>query len=176
MDPHILRRGLNALLPSDIWITHAERTPPQFHARYSAKGKIYEYRILNRTEPDIFARRCLWHIKEALDAEEMARCLSLLRGTHDFSAFRASGSGNVNPVRCVTQAALHGPEDGLLRVVMEADGFLRHMVRNIVGTVVEVGKGRMDYERFKQVFASKDRRLAGIKAPPQGLFLMNVQY
>lgn len=107
----------------------------------------------------------------------MARCLSLLVGRHDFSSFRSSGSGNLNPVRCIHRADLEdGPQESLLRVIIEADGFLRHMVRNIVGTMVEAGLGKSDSARFKEIFESRDRRLGGIKAPAQGLYLMDVSY
>ena len=88
----------------------------------------------------------------------------------------SSGSGNVNSVRSIIRADLHGAADGQLRFVIEADGFLRHMVRNIVGTLVEVGLGRINPSGFKEIFESRDRRLAGLKAPPQGLFLMKVKY
>ena len=176
LSPHVVKKGLNSLLPNDILIKTAEYVPLEFHSRFSAKNKAYEYRILNGEEPDIFKRRYLWHIREPLDTEEMARALSLLLGRHDFSSFRSSGSDNKDPVRLVTKALLHGPENKLLRINIEAEGFLRHMVRNIVGTVVEVGLGKMDRVRFKKIFESRDRRLAGIKAPPQGLFLIKIQY
>lgn len=174
--PSAILRGLNSLLPDDIVVRDAQYAPLDFHARYNAKSKTYEYRILNREDPDVFRRNYLWHIRTRLDQDKMAGCLSLLKGTHDFSSFRSSGSGNLNPVRSVTRAELHGPEDRLLRFVIEADGFLRHMVRNIVGTVVEVGLDRIPFSRFKGILESRDRRSAGIKAPPQGLFLMQVRY
>ncbi len=176
LGPETLKRGLNSLLPEDIFVRDADFVSLGFHARYSAKSKTYEYRILNRREPDLFRRNYLWHIPGPLDREEMERCLSILVGRHDFSSFRSSGSGNIDPIRTVMRSELHGPEGGLLRLTIEADGFLRHMVRNVVGTVAEVGLGRKDFEEFREIFRSKDRRLAGIKAPPQGLFLMDVRY
>jgi len=174
--PRDMKKGLNSLLPEDIYIREASYVPPEFHARYSARSKTYEYRILNRREPDVFLRNYVWHIQRPLDHHAMAEAFGLLAGTHDFSSFRSSGSGNLNPVRLVTRAELHVPEAGFLCVVMEADGFLRHMVRNVVGTLVEVGLGKMSPARFGEVFVSKDRRLAGIKAPAQGLFLVDVKY
>ncbi len=176
LEPERLRRALNSLLPDDIYIKKAEYVPLDFHARYSAKSKTYEYRILNREEPDIFKRRYLWHVIPPLDREKMQEALSLIVGTHDFSSFRSSGSSSVNPVRTVFRAELISDSDGLLRIVMEANGFLRHMVRNIVGTVVQVGYGKISLERFKEIFEAKDRRLAGKKAPAQGLFLVEVKY
>ena len=171
-----MKRGLNSLLPDDIFVRDAAYVPLEFHARYNVKSKTYEYRILNREDPDLFLRHYVWHIRVPLNAKEMSKCLDVLTGRHDFSAFRSSGSGNLDPVRTVLRAELHGPEDGMLRFVIEAEGFLRHMVRNIVGTVVDAGLGKMDVAGFKEILGSKDRRMAGIKIPPQGLFLMSVEY
>ena len=176
IDPAILKKGLNSLLPADILVTDAEYVSLDFHARYDAKGKTYEYRILHREEPDIFQRKYLWHIRMPLDVEEMRKCVNFLLGTHDFSSFKSSGSGNINPVRSVMNAGIYGPENGLLRFVIEADGFLRHMVRSIVGTLVEAGLGKINPLEFKEIIESKDRNLAGVKAPAQGLFLMKVRY
>ena len=100
----------------------------------------------------------------------------MLLGKHDFSAFMSSGSGIVNPVRTITKARFQKKDEGLLSFIFEADGFLRHMVRNIVGTLVDVGLKKIDPDGFNRILESKDRRLAGIKAPPQGLFLMGVRY
>jgi tRNA pseudouridine38-40 synthase len=176
IDPAILKKGLNSLLPDDILVIDAEYVSLDFHARYDAKTKTYEYRILNREEPDIFQRKYVWHIRMPLDAEEMRKCVTFLSGTHNFSCFRSSGSGNMNPVRSVINAGIYGPQNGQLRFVIEADGFLRHMVRNIVGTLVEAGLGKINSLGFKEIIESKDRNLAGVKAPPQGLFLMKVRY
>jgi len=174
--PEAVKRALNSLLPDDILVRDAKYAPLEFHARYNAGSKTYEYRILNREDPDVFLRNYLWHIRQPLNTKEMAKCLSLIVGTHDFSAFRSSGSGNINPVRSLSSAKLQGPQDGLLRFILEADGFLRHMVRNIVGTVRDAGLGKMGSDRFKEILESRDRQSAGFKAPPQGLFLMEVRY
>ncbi|HBF43465.1 MAG TPA: tRNA pseudouridine(38-40) synthase TruA [Desulfobacteraceae bacterium] len=174
--PETTKKGLNSLLPEDIFVKDTAYVPLDFHARYSAKSKIYEYRILNRKDPDIFRRNYLWHIPAPLNSKEMEKCLSLLVGRHNFASFRSSGSGNIDPVRSVTRAELHYSENGLFRLVIEANGFLRHMVRNIAGTLVGVGRGKIDFEKFKEIFASRDRCQAGVKAPPQGLFLMKVHY
>jgi tRNA pseudouridine38-40 synthase len=174
--PQDLKRGLNSLLPDDIFIRECEYVPLEFHSRYKVKSKTYEYRILNRERPDLFRRHYVWHIRVPLNAEEMSKCLAVLTGRHDFSAFRSSGSGNLDPVRTVLRTELNGPEDGMIKLVIEAEGFLRHMVRNIVGTVVDAGLGKIDVSGFKEILESKDRQMAGIKAPSQGLFLMNVEY
>ena len=176
LDPVTLRKGLNALLPADIFIKQAEYAPVDFNSRYSAKSKVYEYRVLNRSEPDIFLRSYTWHIANALNLEKMAACLSLLIGRHDFSSFKSSGSGILNPVREIIEAEIQGLEDGLLTFSFEADGFMRHMVRNIMGTVVEAGRAKIDVHEFKEIFETRDRRKAGIKAPSQGLFLKMVKY
>ncbi|MDY6881644.1 MAG: tRNA pseudouridine(38-40) synthase TruA [Thermodesulfobacteriota bacterium] len=176
IDPLSLKRALNSLLPEDILVKEAEYVDLEFHARYSAKSKIYEYRILNRKEPDPFLRYYLWHVPMDLNTKEMTQCLPHILGTRDFSSFRSSGSGNRNPVRTVMRAELLNGSDGLLRFIIEADGFLRHMVRNIVGTFIHVGLGKAGSEGFRKITESRDRNAAGIKAPPQGLFLMKVHY
>jgi tRNA pseudouridine38-40 synthase len=177
IEPDAIRRGLNSLLPDDIHVNTTDYVPGEFHARYSAISKIYQYWILNQTAPNVFLRHYLWHIRAPLDTGEMAKSLAILIGSHDFSSFKSSGSSNTNPVRTISRAELYGPdEDGILRVIIEADGFLRHMVRNIVGTVVEVGLGKMSTDGFREVLEAKDRQAAGIKAPAQGLFLVSVRY
>ena len=174
--PESFRRGLNSLVSPDIFIREAVYVPLDFHARYDAKSKIYEYRILNRPHPDVFLRFYTWHIRVRLDMDEMKKCLRLLPGRQDFSSFRSSGSGNIDPVREMTRAEFSTSGGGLLHLFFEADGFLRHMVRNIVGTLVDVGLGKMAVEDFGKILESRDRRKAGIKAPPQGLFLKMVRY
>jgi tRNA pseudouridine38-40 synthase len=171
-----LKNGLNSLFPEDIFVKDAAYVPDDFHSRYSARSKTYEYRILNKEMPDIFSRRYVWYVRMPLDTKGMSLCLSEIRGMHDFSAFRSTGSGDMNPVRTVLKTELLGPEDGRIRFILEADGFLRHMVRNIVGTVVQVGLGKISVEGFREILESKDRQQAGIKAPPQGLFLVEVKY
>jgi len=174
--PEALRKGLNSLLPDDILIKEVEDAPAHFHARYSAKSKVYEYRILNTPQPDPFLRFYSWHVPYKLDLGAIRECLTLLSGEHDFSSFRSSGSENMNPTREMILAELRAPEDGILRFFFEADGFLRHMVRNMVGTLVDAGKGKWGAEEFKRIFESRDRQRAGVKSPPQGLYLVKVRY
>jgi tRNA pseudouridine38-40 synthase len=174
--PESIKRGLNSMIPSDIRVKEAVYARPDFHARYSVISKTYEYRILNSPELDLFLRFYTWHVALRLDLDKMRHCLASLLGQHDFSSFRSSGSGNMNPVREMIRAEFQESEGGLMRFVFEADGFLRHMVRNIVGTVVDVGRGRIEAEAFDAIFRSGDRQKAGIKAPPQGLFLTMVKY
>ena len=174
--PESLRMGLNSLVMKDIFIHKAEYVPADFNSRYSAKSKIYEYRIWNRREKNIFLRHFTWHIREGLEIEKMRACLSILAGKHDFSSFKSSGSENINPVREMIRADVSADREGLVTFVFEANGFLRHMVRNIVGTVLNVGRGRSGIDEFAEIFYSLDRKKAGIKAPPQGLFLTAVNY
>jgi len=176
IDSSSFKQGLNALLPEDIFVKQVEDVPADFHSMYNAESKTYEYRILNQEDPDVFLRLYTWHISRHLDREEMRKCLSSLCGEHDFSTFKSTGSGNLNPVRKMMRAEIHEPDKGLLYFIFEANGFLRHMVRNIVGTVVEVGQGKIGSDDFAAIFKARDRTKAGVKAPPQGLFLIDVRY
>ncbi len=176
MSAESLRKGLNALTPPDIFVKEAGYAPSHFHARYSAKSKTYEYRMLNRSDPDVFLRAYAWHVPHKLDFETMEKCMTLLLGRHDFASFRSSGSGNTDPMREMRRSELHRSGEGQVRFLLEASGFLRHMVRNIVGTVVEVGQGRFTADEFSDIFRAGDRRFAGTTAPPQGLYLVMVKY
>jgi tRNA pseudouridine38-40 synthase len=174
--PDALRRGLNSMVGEDISILKAEYVPMDFHSRYSVKSKTYEYRVWNKREKNLFLRRYSWHVRESLGIGEMQQCLTILAGKHDFSAFKSTGSENRNPVREMMRADLSVNGEGPMTFIFEADGFLRHMVRNIVGTVMDVGRGRIGVDKFKDIFSSLDRTKAGVKAPPQGLFLTMVKY
>ncbi len=171
-----IQKALNSLLPPDITIKKVEEVEEGFHARKHAKSKVYEYRILNRDLRSPFLRRFAWHIPQKLDLEAMKEATRYLLGEHDFSAFRSVGSPTRSPVRKVLRAEWEKGRDGLLRFEIEATGFLKQMVRAIVGTLVEVGKGKMTAEDFRSILASKDRRKAGPTAPARGLFLKEVKY
>ncbi|NLA74499.1 MAG: tRNA pseudouridine(38-40) synthase TruA [Deltaproteobacteria bacterium] len=122
--PDAIINSLNSLLPDDIYVKDAEYVASEFHSRYSAKRKIYEYRLLNTRDADIFLRRHTWHIKESLDFAEMRKCLSIIVGIHDFSSFKSSGSSNTNPVREMFSAELLVKElDGVIRLILEENGF-----------------------------------------------------
>jgi tRNA pseudouridine38-40 synthase len=174
--PGSLRRGLNSLLFPDIHVSRVEYAPPDFHARYGVKSKIYEYRLLNRPDPDPFLRSYTWHIPSPLNLKAMEQCLATLAGEHDFSSFMSSGSSVRDATRLLMKAEIQTAGDGLLLMSFQANGFLRHMVRNLVGTLVEVGRGRRDSEGFLEIFHAKDRRMAGVRAPAHGLFLKKVFY
>ena len=176
LQPGELQRALNSLLPSDIVVLYAEEVDHSFHARFSVASKIYEYRILNRPAPSALERQFVWHIRKPLDRSSMAECLEIIAGHHDFSAFMASGSSVTSTDRSMYRATLESPDEDHLIFVFEANGFLRHMVRNLVGTLVEVGRGKLTYGDFLGILAGKDRRLAGMTAPARGLYLVSVRH
>ena len=171
-----IRRALNSLLPSDIVIQEVEEMDEDFHARKQAKSKTYEYRILNRNVRSVFRRDYVWHIPQRLNLKQMKRATQSLRGEHDFSSFQSVGSPKRSPVRKVTRAEWKQGRDGLLRFEIEANGFLKQMVRAIVGTLVEVGKRKITSEEFQRILDSRDRKKAGPTAPAHGLFLKEVKY
>lgn len=168
--------GLNSMLPYDIAVLEARVVPLEFHARKSALSKTYEYRILNRPSRSPLHHHYGWWLAPKLDLEAMAVAAALLPGEHDFSAFRASGSGNRNPVRRIFSAGWQTHPGGWLRFAVTGNGFLRGMVRSLVGTIVEVGKGKAAPELLAELLQSGERRLAGPTAPGQGLYLVQVAY
>ena len=176
MDANTFQRALNSLLPEDIVIRRAEEVEADFHARRSAKSKIYEYRILNRSTPPAVDRQYVWHVPQKLNLDEMKKATHNLVGEHDFSAFRSVGSSTRSSVRNILRADWKTGKGGLLRFEIEATGFLKQMVRAIVGTLVEVGRGKIDAEGFRDILNSKNRREAGPTAPAHGLFLKEVRY
>ena len=169
--------GLNSLLPGDIVIKDCASVDETFHARHDAWSKVYDYRILNRSIPAALFRQYAWHIRKDLDLEGIRTSVLCLNGRHDFSAFEGAGSPRLHSVRTVIDASLTGKDmHGYVAFSIEADGFLRHMVRNIVGTLVDVGLGKITPEVFEDILKSKDRKQAGITAPAHGLFLREVKY
>ena len=176
LTPSVFLKGLNSLLPKNIIIKNAEYVSLDFHARYDAKSKVYEYRIHNEKLPSPFLRHYVWHISRSIDRKGMKECLEIIKGTHDFSAFYSAGDGKLNPVREMIQTELTIQDSNLLSFTFEANGFLRHMVRNIMGTIVRAGLGEIDIDRFREILASKDRQNAGAMAPPGGLYLKDVKY
>jgi len=168
--------GLNSLLPYDLAVLEAQEAPPGFHARRSARAKTYEYRILNRATRSPLHHHYGWWIAAPLDLDAMVRTAAALPGEHNFSAFRASGSDNLNPVRRVLQAEWRSHPGGWLRFQITANGFLRGMVRSLTGTMVEVGRGKALPEILEELLKSGERRRAGPTAPAQGLYLVEVLY
>ena len=174
-DPAAVVRGLNATLPPDIRVASVEDVPETFHARFSATGKSYRYRIRNTAVASPFDRAFAWHLPEPLLREPMARAAAGLVGTHDFKAFRSIGSDTSTTVRTVTRSAWQ-PDSELLTYEIAGGGFLRHMVRTIVGTLVEIGRGWRSPEDVAALLVAGVRAQAGATAPPQGLFLVSVDY
>jgi tRNA pseudouridine38-40 synthase len=168
--------GLNSLLPRDIAVLEAEAAPLTFHARYGALSKTYEYRILNRPVRSPLNHQQAWWLSCPLDVAAMAHAAQVLPGEHDFLAFRAAGSRPGPAVRRVQEAVWHSLPEGWLSFTITANGFLRGMVRSLVGTMVEIGQGKHPPEYLREVLEKRDRRLAGPTAPPQGLFLVKVEY
>jgi tRNA pseudouridine38-40 synthase len=173
--PHRLRRGLNALTPLDITIKEVEIVADSFDARRDARSRVYEYRILNRPTPSPFHLNRAWHVHEPLELSAMREAIPCLIGEHDFSSFRAAGCDAAHAVRNVYMNSLDQRGD-LLVYTIEATAFLRHMVRNIVGTLVEVGQGLRTPQAFKELLKARDRTKAGITAPAHGLYLVEVKY
>jgi tRNA pseudouridine38-40 synthase len=175
----VLRKALDANLPRDIVVLRVEEAPQGFHAIRDALRKRYRYVIQDGPICDVFAQRYAWFVPQSLDVPAMREASHSLVGTHDFTSFEASGSPRATSVRTITDLTLARPSSDFLdRVVIEveADGFLYNMVRNIIGSLVEVGRGKQTPVWIADVLQAKDRKIAGMTAPPQGLFLVNVEY
>jgi tRNA pseudouridine38-40 synthase len=175
IEPSALARGLNALLPPAIRVVEAREAPAGFHARRSARGKRYLYLIDGSPYADPFWRRYAWHAPFALDSNAMRLALGLVRGKHDFSAFCASAGRDRTPV-CTVRSARVVSRRGFIGIVISADSFLHHMVRNVVGSLVEVGRGRQRPQWMRALLDGRDRTRAGPTAPPHGLVLVRVMY
>jgi tRNA pseudouridine38-40 synthase len=170
------QNGLNSLTRDDIVIISCNIVDENFHSRFDAKSKTYNYRILNRDLPVAINRQYAWFIKKKLDLDAMQLSVRHIIGAHDFKAFEGTGSPRSHTTRRVFKAEIAEQGNGLIVFEIKADGFLRFMVRNIVGTLVDVGLGKITSDDFKEILLSKDRSMAGATAPPQGLFLMKVKY
>ena len=168
-------RGLNSLLPTDIAVKDCIQVANDFHARYDAKGKTYSYYIYNSRVKDPFKMRYSWQIERPLDVELMNKFAKQIVGTHDFYAFSSSGRTVEDTVRTIKECYVTKTNDAIVLTV-SANGFLYNMVRIIVGTAVEVSDQRIKIQDIPQILSLKKRELAGVTAPPQGLFLEKVHY
>ena len=184
--PQVLRDALNAHLPPDIRIMQAEEADEPFNARFSAISKSYVYIISTSRIISPFLQRYIWRLPYGLNMNAMREAALHLAGTHDFSAFRGSGCGAKTAVRTINSVSLEArTEIEFMTLSMagdfiifrfEGDAFLRHMVRNIVGTLVDVGRGKIGPEDIARILDTCDRKCAGPTAPAQGLFLERIDY
>jgi tRNA pseudouridine38-40 synthase len=195
-DSLTLQRALNAVLPVDVRVVAVEEAAPGFHARFDAIAKTYEYRIVNAPFVSAFQHRYVWHVPGTLNVAAMQEGAQALAGRHDFSSFQATGADASSPERTILSIGVasglvfqHSPSAppanvetqdltprGTLVIRVEGDGFLRHMVRAIAGTMVDVGLGRWAPSHVGAILAARDRAKAGRAAPPAGLFLVSVTY
>jgi tRNA pseudouridine38-40 synthase len=180
LSAEVLHRALNASLPEDIAVLEVSELHENFHPTHQAVAKRYRYLIHDGPVRDVFRRRYCWHFTGGrLDAEAMQRSALPLIGAHDFSSFESSGSRTKDSLRTITDLTVRrgrGDEQDFIITEVEADGFLYNMVRAIVGTLVEVGRGARPETWPAEVLKAADRRMAGPTAPPQGLFLVKVDY
>lgn len=167
--------GANSNLPDDIAVTWVTAVPDDFHARFSATARSYRYRILNRLVRSALHRHRAWWVHQPLDAGRMHEAAQALLGEHDFSAFRAAGCQASTATRELRSIRVSRDGDWVL-IDVTANAFLQHMVRNITGTLAAIGTGEEDVGWAGEVLAGRDRRRAGVAAPPQGLMLVAVEY
>ena len=168
-------RGLNSLTPHDIVISSVEDVSPQFHARFDARGKTYCYQIENAQTPSIYHQRFSWHIRQPLNIPAMRDAARILVGCHDFASFQAASCSAETSIRTIF--GLHVQQRrSLVRIYIRANAYLHHMVRNIAGTLIEIGMGKRQAEEMERILQAKDRMTAGITAPAHGLFLVKVHY
>ncbi len=169
--------AINSLLPPEVVVWEAEEKPTQFHARFSARKKIYSYTLDRAPFPQVMKRRYTWYCRYTLNTEAISKGGAWLAGRHDFSAFRARGSSTGSAVRTLYRISVDElPGQQLLRITFEGDGFLYKMVRLMVGSLIRVGRGRLQPEDLGEALAGSQPQAAGPAAPPQGLCLEKVEY
>jgi tRNA pseudouridine38-40 synthase len=175
-----LRRALNATLPPDLRVLEVEPKAAAFNARYAARSKRYRYHIVCDEIIGPFDRRFAWHVSGPLDLAAMRGAARRLEGRHDFLAFQSTSGRAVRTVRTIMCSRLTASpvSEGGTEIIYDVtgDGFLRHMVRVMVGTLIEIGRGRLNADEIDEIIASRDRRQAGPTAPAHGLFLVEVAY
>jgi tRNA pseudouridine38-40 synthase len=169
-------QAINSLLPRDIAVKNVQEAALSFHARRDAKSKTYIYQLCNGFVRPALLRQYVWFVPGPMDRERMQEAALAFRGTHDFSSFCSTHSDAPDHVRTMMDIRMEEDAPGLICIAMKADGFLRHMARTIVGTLVEVGRGKRSPAEMPMLLAARDRRCGGMTAPPQGLFLQEVEY
>ena len=171
-----IARAANSLLPPDIVVKEAWEADRAFSARHSARSKTYLYRIAQGETPDPMLARYAWYIRRPLDCAAMRAALARILGTHDFSAFRTAGGAPMSAGRTMYKATLEEERPGLLACRIHGSGFLYHMVRNLMGTIANVGLGVLQPADIDRILASRDRAQASATAPAHGLYLLHVAY
>jgi tRNA pseudouridine38-40 synthase len=175
LDVDSVRRALNIRLPPDIRVHEVEDAPPGFHAQFHARGKSYRYRIVTAPIVSPFDRWFVWHAPGCRDVDAMRRAAAALIGRHDFRSFQARGSATIDTVRTIESLDLQVRGDEIV-IEVRGDGFLRHMVRAMAGTLAEVGAGSRPSDSMPAIIAAGDRQAAGPTAPAAGLTLVAVRY
>lgn len=176
LSPGELLRALNGNLPRDVAVRACEIAPDDFDARFAARSKLYVYRIWNRGQRSPLRRRRAMTVQQPLDVGAMGAAAAELVGRHDFASFQAAGSDVKTTERTLTRLDVQGAAGGEIRLEVEGSGFLRHMVRNLAGTLLEVGKGLRPADSMPALLAARDRTLAGPTAHAHGLTLVRVDY
>ena len=175
-DAEAVKRAVNHYLGNqNITILHAEEVSTDFHARFSAKKRRYLYRVINRKPKLSLEKHRAWHVPVSLDLEKMKEGASFFLGTHDFTSFRTIRCQAKNPIRAIDTFEII-EDKGLIEFWVEGPSFLHHQVRNMVGTLVEIGKGRWQPDHIQKIFLEKKRAAAGQTAPPEGLYFISVSY
>jgi len=175
-----IKNGVNSIIKDPIVIKNCDLVHNSFHARYDAISKEYHYHILNRPTPCAIQKNYVWHIKKKLDLNCMQKCCQIIKGEHDFKSFMGSGSPKHSTIRKIYSAdfAIDSKNVNKETIIFKisGNGFLKFMVRNIVGSIIQAGLLKIDAQGFKNILKAKNRNVAGPTAPAQGLFLMKVQY
>jgi len=171
-----LRWALNCLLPEDIKVTRINNVPLDFNSRFSAKSKVYRYTVLNRKYSSALLSQRVYFFHYPLDIALMRKEAKVLLGKHNFKSFQAADTRLRNPRRTIKRISIMKGKSGLLHIDIEADSFLYNMVRNIVGTLLEIGRGRFLPGSMREILKSRNRKLAGPAVPAKGLYLLKVKY
>jgi tRNA pseudouridine38-40 synthase len=171
-----IKKGVNSLIKQPIVFIDCVEVNNDFHAQYSVVSKTYHYHIFNHDTASPIKRLYSWHITDTLDIQMMTHCCETILGTHDFKSFENSGSPRSSTRRTVFDCKIEHLSESDLIFIISANGFLKYMVRNLVGTIVDAGRGKLSIDDFKLILAARDRTKAGAAAPAHGLFLYKVNY